>query len=191
MIGFIRGKIMNISESSITVGDSVGFSINISPDGFSLNEEVEIYTHMIVRENDISLWGFRSEKELNIFRLLINISGVGPRTAQSLICKIGIRTIISSVVNEKPELLKTTGVGIKTAQKIVIEMQNKLKSEEYSEKDEESIFPENSVAQDVISALQTLGYRESDLIPIVSKIIKMNPEITSTEEIIKKVLISI
>ena len=190
MIGYIKGKVLKISDSSITLGDQIGFSVNTNGSIYSLGQEVEIFTHMIVRENDISLWGFASEYELEMFRLLINISGVGPRTAQGLIYNVGIPNIFSAVNNSRPELLKSVGVGIKTAQKIVLELKGKLPIAMPSVGDEglEQSDESRSLYDNVLLALVSLGYKESDVSSLLNKVISDNQSIDSEEEIIKIVL---
>lgn len=191
MIGYISGKIKYISENSITLGEPIGYTVNTAVENYSINDQVELFTYMAVRENEISLWGFKTEKELGIFKLLINISGVGPRIAQTLIYNIGIQTIISSVINDRASGLKSTGIGLKTAQKIVLELKGKFNLEDYDELGSELEKVEHSLADEALMALVTLGYREGDLSPIISKILKENPNVNSSEEIIKLALRSI
>lgn len=190
MIGYIKGKVLKISETSITLGDQIGFVVNTSGSSYSVGEEVEIYTHMIVRENDISLWGFAKEEELDMFKLLINISGVGPRTAQGLVFNVGITNIVIAVNNSRPELLKSVGVGIKTAQKIVLELKGKVSTYgSYSQNADSTQAEESkSLYDNVLLALVSLGYKEADVSSLLTKVISENQDSSSEEDIIKIVL---
>lgn len=189
MIGYIKGIVKYIGEGILVVGDDIGYCINILSVNYSPGDEVEFYIHTVVRENDISLWGFNSQKDLNFFKLLINVSGVGPRTAHSLISARGSNSIANAIINDRAELLKTTGVGLKTAQKIVLELKGKINQFEMTDIDNESnIISDNALAHDAMLALKSLGYKEEDLQPVISNILKNNPEISSAEEIIKLVL---
>lgn len=190
MIGYIKGRVLKISETSITLGDQIGFVVNTSGSSYSVGEEVEIYTHMIVRENDISLWGFAKEEELDMFKLLINISGVGPRTAQGLVFNVGITNIVIAVNNSRPELLKSVGVGIKTAQKIVLELKGKVSTYgSYSQNADSSQAEESkSLYDNVLLALVSLGYKEADVSSLLTKVISENQDSSSEEDIIKIVL---
>lgn len=190
MIGYIKGRVLKISETSITLGDQIGFVVNTSGSSYSVGEEVEIYTHMIVRENDISLWGFAKEEELDMFKLLINISGVGPRTAQGLVFNVGITNIVIAVNNSRPELLKSVGVGIKTAQKIVLELKGKVSTYgTYSQNADSTQSEESkSLYDNVLLALVSLGYKEADVSSLLTKVISENQDSSSEEDIIKIVL---
>lgn len=190
MIGYIKGRVLKISETSITLGDQIGFVVNTSGSYYSVGEEVEIYTHMIVRENDISLWGFAKEEELDMFKLLINISGVGPRTAQGLVFNVGITNIVIAVNNSRPELLKSVGVGIKTAQKIVLELKGKVSTYgTYSQNADSTQSEESkSLYDNVLLALVSLGYKEADVSSLLTKVISENQDSSSEEDIIKIVL---
>lgn len=190
MIGYIKGRVLKISETSITLGDQIGFVVNTSGSSYSVGEEVEIYTHMIVRENDISLWGFAKEEELDMFKLLINISGVGPRTAQGLVFNVGITNIVIAVNNSRPELLKSVGVGIKTAQKIVLELKGKVSTYgSYSQNADSAQAEESkSLYDNVLLALVSLGYKEADVSSLLTKVISENQDSSSEEDIIKIVL---
>lgn len=190
MIGYIKGRVLKISETSITLGDQIGFVVNTSGSSYSVGEEVEIYTHMIVRENDISLWGFAKEEELDMFKLLINISGVGPRTAQGLVFNVGITNIVIAVNNSRPELLKSVGVGIKTAQKIVLELKGKVSTYATYNQNADSTQAEESKSlyDNVLLALVSLGYKEGDVSSLLTKVISENQDSSSEEDIIKIVL---
>lgn len=187
MIGYIKGKVMKISENSITLGDSIGYTVNTESKRYVIDQEVELFTHMVVRENDISLWGFASEQELDLFKSLINISGVGPRTAQGLIFNIGVSNIVNAIANSKPEFLKSTGVGLKTAQKIVLELKGKISLETYPDQEVFEIEAD-SLSGNVLLALVSLGYKEADVSSLIAKAVKENDSIESEEEIIKIVL---
>src|SRR5947209_2889153 len=99
MISYIKGKVLNKQDNTLVVlANNVGWSINTyNADQFELGQEIEMYLHMHLREDDVSLWGFRSFDELNVFKLLLTVSGVGPRIALTLLEEKGIQDIVYSI----------------------------------------------------------------------------------------------
>lgn len=191
MIGFISGEVKQVFSNSIIVGDKVGYLVNIQSDQIKIGDDVDIFCHTVVRENDISIWGFLSQGDLELFKLLINVSGVGPKIAQSLLSSLGKDRVVTSIYSNNPEGLKTPGVGAKIAQKIVIELKDKISN--LSEKsDSELLESSNSlentgVYSESLLALQNLGYREQDIKDKIIKHLKENPEY-KTQEVILRVL---
>jgi len=189
MIGYLKGELKSIQDNSVLLtSNGIGFVVNMNPSNLSIGQEVEVYTHMVVRENDISLWGFVNLNELTLFRLLISVSGIGPRTAQSLINTVGVNDIIVSIKNNTPANLKTSGVGQKSAQKIILELKNKISDFENVEPSEGMPSIENSLKDEVVMALIALGYREGDVRNVVTKIMIENPDLDDPQSILKIVL---
>lgn len=191
MIGYISGEIKQVFHNSIIVGDKVGYLVNIQGEQLKVGDLVDIFCHTVVRENDISIWGFLSKEDLELFKLVINVSGVGPKIAQTLLSSLGRERVVSSILSDKPEGLKAPGVGAKIAQKIVIELKDKVVQlyhhEDYSNSEQSSSFENSSVYNESLLALQNLGYREQDIKDSIIKHLKNNPE-SKTQEVIVKVL---
>lgn len=155
-----------------------------------LGEKVKIYTHYHVREDSISLYGFLSNEELKMFELLIQVSGIGAKTAIVMLSNITPSEFAIAVIsNDIKTLTKIPGVGTKSAQRIVLELKDKLKSEDAIAKDskeERMLSSENNEkVEEAIQALQILGYNKGEIKKVIEKL-KVND--LSIEEIIKQAL---
>lgn len=161
MIAFLKGKIMSVHEGSIVVlVDNVGYKVETAA-RFLENQNVELYIHTHVREQELRLFGFETEDEIEMFERLLGISGVGPKVALTLVGGLGLEKIEYAIGNENPHALKTTGVGIKTAEKIILELKNdaKLKKKKiYS-----NVSVDKSVLEEAIIALEGLGYKRYEV----------------------------
>jgi Holliday junction DNA helicase RuvA len=158
MIASLEGIVTEKYEDTIVLSvGGVGFKINISP-AFAVKVELHkvaaLLTYLVVREDALTLYGFETQQEKEMFSLLLSVSGVGPRTAMTMVSSTPIEKIKRAVLNEQPELLgQIPGIGKKTAQSIVLHLQGKFKGEKLTEKSFSS-----SVDTDVIAALTSLGY---------------------------------
>ncbi|MEI7426195.1 MAG: Holliday junction branch migration protein RuvA [Candidatus Moraniibacteriota bacterium] len=157
MIGKIRGKIEAVKENYVIVDvHDVGYKINMN--GYSLakiagKETVEIFIHTHVREDALALFGFLSEEELGMFELLISISGIGPKVALGILSIASPKTIKTAIVNEDPSILtKVSGIGKKTAGRVILELKNKVGTISQDDKDE------TTDDSNAIEALMTMGY---------------------------------
>lgn len=157
MIAQLEGKIAGIRGNAVIVAvGGVGYLVAVST--YTLGKlagqtEVllHIYTH--VREDVLALYGFQSEEELHMFQLLISVSGIGPKAALAILSVADIKTIRMAIVNKDPSILtRVSGIGKKTAEKVIVELQNKV---EAVAGDDDS----NTVSgQDALDALVSLGY---------------------------------
>lgn len=159
MFGHIIGEIFDIKPTRVIVKTAgIGFNINTTPsitENLRLGAESAFWTHTAVRENSIEIYGFQTEEELKIFELLMTVSGVGPKSALTIIGVAGIRAIEAAVsTGDTSHLTTISGVGKKTADKIVLELSGKIVR---SEKD----FKDNN--SDVFEALKSLGYKEKQI----------------------------
>jgi Holliday junction DNA helicase RuvA len=157
MIAQIEGKIAGIKGNSvILMVGGIGYQIALS--AYTLGkvagqDQVLFHIHTHVREDILALYGFLSEEELLMFELLISISGIGPKVALSILSIADVKTIRTAVVNKDPSILtRVSGVGKKTAERVIIELQNKVES--VGIEDQESAL----AGQDAIEALTSLGY---------------------------------
>src|SRR3989344_3701099 len=183
MIGSIKGKIILKTDKFIiieTIG--VGYKINISPDTLSklkkTNEEVLLWIHTHVREDILDLYGFLDRQELEFFEMLINISGIGPKGALSILGIASIETLKKAVgTGDTAYLTKISGIGRKTAEKIVIELRDKLEVS----KSGTSLQGE----LDTLEALRSLGYSQSEAREALKKVLPNTDTNTKIREALK------
>jgi len=155
MIGSIKGKIILKTDKFVIVDISgIGYKVNISPETLlktKENEEVSFWTHLQVREDAQDLFGFLDYKELEFFEMLLGISGIGPRSALAILGIAPIETLKKAVgTGDISYLTKISGIGKKTAEKIVLELRDKIGKEESTGSLQEEI--------DTLEALKALGY---------------------------------
>jgi holliday junction DNA helicase RuvA len=200
MFEYIKGKLISKKPTSVIVeSGGIALNINITLPVYEilpqLNEEVKIITHFHVKENPISfiLYGFTDEGERECFRQIISISGIGPKTAMSILSAIGYREFIEMIVkgNYLP-LTSVSGVGRKTAERLALELKDKLAKGEveasYAGFDK-AAFGELSKVSAIISGLVTLGYNRIEADKMVKKFIS-SPDFEKmpVEEVIKEIL---
>ena len=183
MFGHITGKIYDLKGTkTVLKAGGIGFVIHSTPSYLTklkTNQEASFWTHTAVRENDISLYGFETEEELRIFELLITVSGVGPKSGLAILSVAGVKSIEEAVATkDTSSLTKISGIGRKTAEKIVLELDGKLvTSQKGQNRTSEDI--------DVFEALKSLGYRERDIQETIKKLPK---DLVGTNEKIKYIL---
>jgi Holliday junction DNA helicase RuvA len=188
MIGFLTGKIISYKPTHIILDvNGVGYDIKISINTFEkLNEKemVSLHIYTNVKEDSITLYGFHSEAEKNMFELLISISGVGPKSALSLLSGISTDDLKQAIITNNIErIIAVPGIGRKTAERLILELKNKVRDIK-----EEGVTPAKPSAQkEAISALSTLGYNLASSEKAVNKILSELPD-CSLEELIKRSL---
>ena len=172
MIAFVNG-ILDMKLNNFVVVDvaGVGYKVFMSQGAIEelgeIGKKVKIYTHHHVREDDISLYGFLTLEELNMFEMLISVSGVGAKSALSILANIEPSAFALAVItNDTSKLVKIPGVGAKSAARIILELKDKLKNQDLVDKKKDE--PKKSVAnqedlEEAITALQVLGYNKKDI----------------------------
>ena len=189
MITQIRGRLIEKSPTELVVDcNGIGYSINISLNTFSKigNEEnIKLYTHLIIKEDSHSLYGFFEKSERSLFKLLISVSGVGASTGRIMLSSLTPNEIVSAIMTENVQVIQSIkGIGLKTSQRVILELKDKVLLLEGSEQQELNLNNESSEAA---SALEVLGYSQKQTSKILSKIIAENPGI-NVETLIKKAL---
>ena len=189
MITQIKGRLIEKSPTELVVDcNGIGYSINITLNTFSKignDENIKLYTHLIVKEDSHTLFGFLSKSERSLFKLLISVSGVGASTARTMLSSMTTGEIISSINTEDVNSVQSIkGIGSKTAQRIILELKDKIHSQEI---DDSKIHLIAKDADEAITALEVLGYSRKHTIKIINKIKAENPSI-SVESLIKKAL---
>ena len=189
MITQIKGRLIEKSPTELVVDcNGIGYSINITLNTFSKignDENIKLYTHLIVKEDSHTLFGFLSKSERSLFKLLISVSGVGASTARTMLSSMTTGEIISSINTEDVNSVQSIkGIGSKTAQRIILELKDKIHSQEI---DDSKIHLITKDADEAITALEVLGYSRKQTIKIINQIKAENPKI-SVESLIKKAL---
>lgn len=184
MISFIKGKLVHIYENVIIVeNNGIGYEIFVPVSVIGnmplVGSEVMIYTYMHVREDALQLFGFLDRDTLEIFKLLITVSGIGPKGAIGVLGTLSADDIRYAVMAEDAKTIaKAPGIGAKTASKVVIELKDKLKMRDVAENisseidGQQSIFDDGGSKQavsDAIEALVALGYSATEAIKAVRK----------------------
>ncbi len=194
MFSYIKGnlEVKNLNYVVIDV-NGIGFKIFMSESAIQRLEEkgnnVKIYTHMNVKEDDISLYGFITSEELRMFELLIGVSGVGAKSAISMLSSITPSKFALAVIsNDVKTLTKIPGIGPKSAQRIILELKDKLKTEEAIQTDNielKTSIVENNKLEEAVQALKVLGYTRQEIESVLAKI-EVNT--LTVEDIIRKAL---
>ena len=179
MIAFVSGILeMKLNGYIVIDVGGIGYKIFMSEIGIdalgNLGDKVKVYTHQHVREDDISLYGFLTMEELNMFELLISVSGVGAKSALSILANVEPSSFALAVItNDTSKLVKIPGVGAKTAARIVLELKDKLKNQDMVSK-KENVVKKATINEEeldeAISALQVLGYNRRDIEKVFEKI---------------------
>ncbi|MBI2356028.1 MAG: Holliday junction branch migration protein RuvA [Candidatus Doudnabacteria bacterium] len=186
MIGSIRGKVQYKSGSYIILdANGVGYKIFVIPPlllSLKQNQDLALVIHTYVREDQISLYGFESLPELEFFELLLTVSGIGPKSALGIMSLAGLEMIKSAIVSEDPSVFtKVSGIGRKTAERVIVELKEKLRDE--SEK-----VPVAKEHSDAVDALLALGYTQQEARDALKQVPK---EITTLSEKVKIALKSL
>ena len=190
MITQIRGRLVEKNPTYVVVDCSgVGYLLNISLQTYSSlgdDEAVRMYTHLSIREDAHTLYGFFTKMEREIFILLISVSGVGPSIARTMLSPMTSEEIQNAIASENVALIQSVkGIGAKTAQRVIVDLRDKiLKTFDI---DEVSIQTNNTSKEEALSALEVLGFNRKQSGKIVSNILKESPEAT-VELLIKKAL---
>jgi len=194
MITFLKGKINSLLENSIEIDVSgVGYSCIISSNTSSYfstkkNQEILILTYHHINETTQSLFGFHEEEEREMFKLLISVSGVGPKTAIQFFSHTSADNLKKQIkLGKVDELTAIPGIGNKTAKRIIIDIKEKIPYDSEDEIAGEKNIQKGAKYQDAIDALLVLGYVKKDIVDCINKIIRKD-DIVSTPELIKKVL---
>lgn len=187
MIAHIKGMVTHQTHGTVILDVSgVGYKIHIGSETGSVlskkeGENVQLFTHLAPRENALDLYGFLKYEELEFFELLIGISGIGPKSALSILNVADVSTLKTAIqAGESTYLTKVSGIGKKNAEKIILELRDKLGAFE-NNKDSKAVKEE----LDALEALQTLGYSAKDAREALRQIPK---ETTNTSDHIKEAL---
>ena len=194
MIGHLKGQIISKNPPEVLLEVSgIGYELLCPMSTFyelgNLTDEILLFTHLSIKEDAHTLFGFISKDEKNIFRELIRVNGVGPKVALAILSHLAVPSLIECITNEDSDLLaKTPGIGKKTALKLIVELQDRLSKVELTS----STVSNNGIqkgsnpnTQQAIEALQSLGFKTKEANNMVSKI---EDKELSTEQLIRQAL---
>ena len=190
MITQLRGKLIEIYPTNAVIGcNGVGYWVNISLNTYSTlehEEAVTIFTHLIVREDAHILYGFATKLEREIFQKLISVNGVGPASGMMIISTLSSKEIATAIASEDAKLLQSVkGIGAKTAQRIIIDLKDKL--DQNLILDVNSGSSKNKSKNEALSALEVLGIPKKSAEKIMDKILQDTPE-ADVEFLVKETL---
>ncbi len=189
MIGYLSGEIQVVGDGYLIINvGGVGYKVQYPLGSFLEGENAELYIHTAVRENDISLWGFKSIEEIRMFEQLIEVSGVGVRTGHTLVFSKGVDQIKQAIIMQDHTMMKVPGVGRKTAERIMLEMKDKVSDTEGLAMSENLKLDQN-IVEDVLNASEKLGYKKADVLNVIKS---MNDQkFDSAEHLLRQVLMKL
>ena len=189
MIAFVRGTAVDMTENSVIVeAGGIGYEIYMTGTDLSqihMREEVKIHTYFNVREDAMQLYGFRSKDDLQMFKLLLGVNGVGPKAAVGVLAGITADELRFAILSDDVKTLsKAPGIGKKTAQKLILELKDKMKLEDAFElklahEQEKAVAGLGEISdgrQEAVEALVALGYSSTDALRAVRKVTDVAPD---------------
>ncbi len=191
MITHIHGKLVEKTPTYVVVDvNGIGYKIKISLQTFSAidGEFCKLYTHLSVKEDSHTLFGFFEESERHLFRNLISVSGVGPSTAQVILSTYSPDEIIHHITTADVKAIESIkGIGGKTAQRIIIDLKDKVAK---GMPNSDLLFDkiDNTIREEALSALLALGFAKKAAESKIDKVLKSTPKIASVEELVKTAL---
>jgi len=190
MITQIKGRLVEKNPTQLVVDcNGIGYEINISLHTYSSlssEENIKLFTHLQVREDAHILYGFFTVLERAVFRLLISVSGIGTSTARTMLSSLTPAEIQQAIAIEDVATIQgIKGIGSKTAQRVIIELKDKIKNLQGTE--EIPVLKSNTIKEETLSALEVLGYSRKASQKVVDNLIQGNPDST-VEELIKGAL---
>ena len=189
MIAFVHGTAVDMTENSVIVeAGGIGYDIYMTGTDLSnihMGEEVKIHTYFSVREDAMKLYGFRSKDDLQMFKLLLGVNGVGPKAAVGVLAGITADELRFAILSDDVKTLsKAPGIGKKTAQKLILELKDKMKLEDAfelklaheQEKAATGLGDISDGRQEAVEALVALGYSSTDALRAVRKVTDVAPD---------------
>jgi len=190
MIAFLKGRLVEKTPTDIIIDcNGIGYQVHISLHSYSLikdAEAIQIHTYLQIKEDAHILYGFIEKSERELFKLLISVSGIGGNTARNMLSYVIPKDLINAIAsNDLKTIQSIKGIGLKTAQRIILDLQEKV-LKLYGLEDL-SVPVNNTNAEEALSALEVLGFVRKATEKVVKKIVEQNPEAT-VEQIIKLAL---
>ena len=193
MIAHLQGKLVEKSPTQIVIDcGGVGYHVNISLHTYSLlpnTDFIKVYTHLLIKEDAHTLFGFMEKSEREIFRLLLSVSGIGASIARTMLSSLDPKQITNAIATADVVTIQSIkGIGSKTAQRVILDLKEKVLK--LYDLDEVSMSKSNTNRDEALSALEVLGFVRKASEKVIEKIVKEDPD-ASVESIIKKALKSL
>lgn len=194
MIAFLKGKLVQRFPTHVVIDvNGVGYQVNISLQTYSEikeQENITLFTHLSIREDAHVLFGFSNETEKKLFQHLISVNGVGPSTAIVMLSYMNTQELKAAIVHEDAAALQAIkGIGGKTAQRVIIDLKDKLKKESWEETiPSVSIGPHNTLRKEALTALLTLGLPKAAAEKSVDSVLKKSGNTITLEDLVKQAL---
>ena len=193
MIAHLQGKLVEKSPTQIVIDCAgVGYHVNISLHTYSLlpnTDFIKVYTHLQIKEDAHTLFGFMEKSEREIFRLLLSVSGIGASIARTMLSSLDPKQITNAIATADVVTIQSIkGIGSKTAQRVILDLKEKVLK--LYDLDEVSMSKSNTNRDEALSALEVLGFVRKTSEKVIEKIVKEDPD-ASVESIIKKALKSL
>lgn len=193
MIAHLQGKLVEKSPTQIIIDcGGVGYHVNISLHTYSLlpnTDFIKVYTHLQIKEDAHTLFGFMEKSEREIFRLLLSVSGIGASIARTMLSSLDPKQITNAIATADVVTIQSIkGIGSKTAQRVILDLKEKVLK--LYDLDEVSMSKSNTNRDEALSALEVLGFVRKASEKVIEKIVKEDPD-ASVESIIKKALKSL
>ncbi len=193
MIAHLQGKLVEKSPTQIIIDcGGIGYHVNISLHTYSLlpnTDFIKVYTHLQIKEDAHTLFGFMEKSEREIFRLLLSVSGIGASIARTMLSSLDPKQITNAIASSDVVTIQSIkGIGSKTAQRVILDLKEKVLK--LYDLDEVSMSQSNTNRDEALSALEVLGFVRKTSEKIIEKIVKEDPD-ASVESIIKKALKSL
>lgn len=192
MYAYLNGKITLKTPTHVYLDcNGIAFFVNITLHTFSQleqNSTVKLFTHLVVREDAHILYGFISEEEKDMFLHLIAVSGVGPNTARLVLSSLTVQEFQKAIIQEDVRLIQSIkGIGPKSAQRLILELKDKLKKSPTSEGMEATLLQSHSsvMSDEALAALTMLGFQKPQAEKAITKVWKDNGNVQTVEELIK------
>ncbi|MBX9887836.1 MAG: Holliday junction branch migration protein RuvA [Flavobacteriaceae bacterium] len=190
MIAHLQGKLVEKTPTEVVIDcGGVGYHVNISLHTYSLlpkNDLIKLFTHLQVKEDSHTLFGFFEKSEREIFRLLISVSGIGASIARTMLSSLEPKQIIEAIGSGDVATVQSIkGIGVKTAQRVILDLKEKVLK--LYDLDEVAMVQNNTNRDEALAALEVLGFVRKASEKVIEKIVKEDPE-ASVESIIKRAL---
>ena len=190
MITQIIGRLVEKSPTQVVIDcHGIGYEVNISLNTYSQlgdDENIKLFTHLQIREDSHTLFGFFTSMERSVFRLLLSVSGIGASIARTMLSSLEPQQIQRAIISEDLNTIKSIkGIGLKTAQRVLIELKDKMLN--LYEGEEIQSFANNTIKEEALSALEVLGYSRKQSEKVIDNAIQSAPE-SSVEGLIKAAL---
>ena len=190
MITQIIGRLVEKSPTQVVIDcHGIGYEVNISLNTYSQlgdDENIKLFTHLQIREDSHTLFGFFTPMERSVFRLLLSVSGIGASIARTMLSSLEPQQIQRAIISEDLNTIKSIkGIGLKTAQRVLIELKDKMLN--LYEGEEIQSFANNTIKEEALSALEVLGYPRRQAEKVIDNAIQSQPE-SSVEGLIKLAL---